>query len=249
MRTWLRARRFDLPEVMLLALFVAVATGVIVSRAYTPPELRAIQASYGPERYSQHHEEWIVRDFFKDRREGFFVDVGASHYKTFSNTYFLETRLGWSGIAIEPQRSYMDDYARFRPRTRFLPFFVGEASGQQARLYILDGTPYVASTERAFTEQWGANAREVEVPTITLDDALDTLDVRRVDFLSIDVELSEPRVLAGFDIERHRPALVCIEAHLEVRQRVLDYFARHRYVLAARYLRADADNLYFVPLP
>ena len=28
--------------------------------------------------YSQHDEELIIRDFFQDRREGFFLDVGCA---------------------------------------------------------------------------------------------------------------------------------------------------------------------------
>jgi hypothetical protein len=32
-----------------------------------------------------------------DRREGVFVDIGANHYRDASKTYYLETRLGWSG--------------------------------------------------------------------------------------------------------------------------------------------------------
>jgi hypothetical protein len=64
----------------------------------------------------------------------------------------------------------------------------------------------------------------------------------------MDIELSEPKALAGFDVDRFKPALVCIEAHPEVRQQILDYFTRHRYVLVGRYLRADSKNLYFQPL-
>ena len=29
--------------------------------------------------YSQHGEELIIRHFFRDRREGFFLDVGCAH--------------------------------------------------------------------------------------------------------------------------------------------------------------------------
>lgn len=245
---WLRSRRLDLLESAFLVAFAAVAAGAAANRWHVSPEWRALAAAYGPDRFSQHIEEWVIRDFFKDRRGGFFVDVGASHYRTFSNTYYLEARLGWSGVAVEPQRAYEADYVRFRPRTRFFAFFAGEESGQNARLWVLDHTPYVASSERAFTEGWGEDAREVAVPTITLSDLLGGLKVTSVDLLSIDVELAEPRVLAGFDIDRYRPAFVCIEAHAQVRQRILDYFTRHRYVVAGQYLRADTDNLYFVPL-
>ena len=65
----------------------------------------------------------------------------------------------------------------------------------------------------------------------------------------MDIELSEPKALAGFDIGRFRPGLVCIEAHDEVRQQILDYFARSGYVIVGKYLAADENNLYFMPLP
>ena len=86
------------------------------------------------------------------------------------------------------------------------------------------------------------------VPTIRLTDLLTRAGVSHIDLLSVDVELAEPKVLAGFDIDRFKPALVCIEAHPQVRQRILDYFAAHGYVAVGRYLRADLQNLYFTPL-
>ena len=81
-----------------------------------------------------------------------------------------------------------------------------------------------------------------------MNDLLDREHVRRVDFVSIDIELAEPKALAGFDIARFQPRLVCIEAHIDVRQQILDYFARHRYVVLGKYLRADTANLYFAPV-
>ena len=80
-----------------------------------------------------------------------------------------------------------------------------------------------------------------------MNDLLAREGTARLDFLSMDIELSEPRALAGFDIERYRPALVCIEAHPEVRQQLIDYFHRHHYVVAGKYLGVDAQNLYFMP--
>ena len=65
----------------------------------------------------------------------------------------------------------------------------------------------------------------------------------------MDIELGEPRALAGFDIERYRPALVCIEVHPQVRQDLISYFHRHHYVLVGKYLGVDAQNLYFMPDP
>jgi hypothetical protein len=44
---------------------------------------------YGPHRNSYSEEEWCIRDFFHDKRDGFLVDVGANDYKVTSNTYVV----------------------------------------------------------------------------------------------------------------------------------------------------------------
>jgi FkbM family methyltransferase len=208
----------------------------------------ALARAYGPHHYSEHQEEWIVRDFFKDRRGGVFVDVGANDYKRFSNTYYLDHELGWSGIAIEPQQQFAAGYAEHRPRTRFRSFFVSDQSDQEATLYVTPGNDLVTSARREFTSSYGKVSREISVPTITLNDLLAHEGITRIDFLTMDIELWEPKALAGFEIERFAPALVCVEAHPEVRQQILDYFAAHRYVLVGRYLRDDTHNLYFMPM-
>jgi FkbM family methyltransferase len=212
------------------------------------PESQALKEKYGPHRNSYSEEEWCIRDFFNDKRDGFFVDVGANDYKVTSNTYYLDTVLNWRGLAIEPQRQFEADYIKFRPRTKFLSFFVSDASNQLAKLYVLKKNSLIASGTRDFTEREGEKAKEVDVPTITLNDLLNSEGVKKIDFISIDIELWEPKALAGFDVERFRPELVCIEAHPQVRQQIIDYFARHHYVVVGKYLRADVNNLYFTPL-
>jgi FkbM family methyltransferase len=257
-----RPSRFGPVEVALIGL-LGVALGVVaaamavprlLSERYLVPEADPFRAAYGPGRHSHHVEEWLIRDFFQDRRNGFFLDVGANHYRTHSNTYFLEVELGWEGIAIEPLVEFEADYTRFRPRTRFKPFFVSDVSDQQARLYSLPSAPLVSSGVEQFTKEadkefrTGEAVQSREVPTITLDDLLAAEGVERIDFLSMDIELWEPKALAGFDIRRFLPALVCIEANAEVRQQIIDYFTQHDYVVLGRYLRADIWNLYFAPM-
>ena len=48
----------------------------------------------GQKLYSQHNEELVIRHFFEDRKDGFFVDVGAFVPIQTSTTYYLEKHLG-----------------------------------------------------------------------------------------------------------------------------------------------------------
>lgn len=247
-RSW-SIRRFDLVELCLVAAVCGLAGwGFAHTRVKLHPEADVLEATYGSEHWSENEEEWIIRDFFGARRNGFFVDVGAGHYREFSNTYYLEHQLGWSGIAIEPVRVFEADYVKHRPRTRFFPFFVSNVSNEIAKMYTF-GTGFLGnSSDKQFVERFGKNPTEVSVPTITLNDLFAREKVQAIDFITMDIELSEPKALAGFDIGRYKPALVCIEAHPEVRQQILDFFARHHYVVVGEYLRADDKNLYFTPL-
>lgn len=253
MTTKPKGPRFDLVEVACIVLFCAlvvwIGVGWFLGSAVSALKAEAapLEARYGPHRFSLGVEEWIIRDFFKDKRGGFFVDVGASDYRTFSNTYYLETQLGWSGIAVDALPQFADGYRMHRPRTRFFAFFVSDRSNETATLSVLRSNTLVSSEQRAFTEGRGGGAQEVQVPTITLDDLLTAENVTQLDLLSMDIELAEPKALAGLTISRYRPALVCVEAHPKVRQPILDYFAGNDYVLVGKYLRADVINLYFMP--
>ena len=87
----------------------------------------------------------------------------------------------------------------------------------------------------------------MSAPTITLNDLLESERITHIDFLSIDVELHEPDVLAGFSLEKYRPAFVCIEAHPEVRQQILDYFTRRQYVVAGKYQSGRPEPVLSAP--
>jgi FkbM family methyltransferase len=246
MKRWWKVK-FDVVELTLILVLAYVAVTYV--RQYTyhpPPEGTELFRKYGPSRYSEHEEEWIIRDFFQDRRNGVFVDVGANDYKFLSNTYYLETALGWSGLAIEPQTSFEEGYRKNRPRSTFLPFFISDVSNEEATMYYVKSNPLVTSSDKSFAQRYGSTT-ELKTPTITMDDLLTREHLTSFDFLSMDIELSEPKALKGFDVERFRPALVCIEAHPEVRQQILDYFAAHHYVVVGKYLRVDQANIYFTP--
>lgn len=215
-------------------------------RAVLADERLPFVERFGAARYSSHDEELFIRDFFADKRNGVFIDVGASHYKDRSNTYYLETALGWSGLAIDPLVEFAADYQMHRPHTKFFPMFVSDVSDARAQLYVGRNSLF-SSADPRFTNSFTDVQKTITASTITLDDLLNGEKVRRIDFLSMDIELHEPKALAGLSLAKFKPALVCIEAHPEVRQQILNYFTTRDYVIVGKYLRADPQNLWFMP--
>jgi FkbM family methyltransferase len=247
-RKWWK-RKFDTVEVILVCLLVIVATAAVARRKSVIQD-DWLRERYGPSKWSYNAEEWIIRDFFEDRRDGVFVDVGSADARHSSNTYFLESERGWSGVAVDALAEYGPSYTRYRPRTQFFALFVGDKSDARANLYVSERAA-TSSVSRDFTEflNPGKPIEVREVPTITMNDLLDRAGVSRVDFVTMDIEMAEPLALAGFDILRFKPALVCVEAHPPIRQVLVDYFSRHGYRIVAKYLWADWENLYFAPMP
>jgi len=245
-----RTERGDWLSIVAVALVSAMvtyafATTWMAGRAADEGEkdIAEFRTRYGPDRYSQGPEEWLIRDYFNDKRGGVFLDVGANHYMADSTTYYLEQRLEWSGLAVEAQAEFGEDYVKHRPRTRFVAMFAGDTEGDAIDFFVPQTTRGV--TASAYKEVQTGPVTTRRVPTTTLTAALDRAGIAHIDFLSMDIELSEPKALTGFDIDRFQPALVCIEDHLAVRQAILDYFESHGYRLIGKYLRADANNLYF----
>lgn len=200
---------------------------------------------YAPKHFSERNEEVIIRHFFKDRRGGFFLDVGAYHYRDGSNTYYLDKYLDWKGIAIDANGEFALGYKQNRPRTSFYAFFVSDKSDENADFFIVRDPGHLTKSTAVPEFVKGRETEEIKVPTITLNDLLAKLDVKKIDFLNLDIELWEPQALAGFDIEKYRPDLVCVEAHRQVRDKLLTYFGAHGYVRLDQYFLFDQRNWYF----
>jgi FkbM family methyltransferase len=210
----------------------------------------------GKKLYSQHNEELVIRHFFQDRRDGFFVDVGSYHWKNASTTLYLERHLGWSGIAIDAQRGFAQGYKKNRPATRFVSYLVTDKSGDTGTIYqagaLTSANPHHLDLFKAdpvtFPGASKLEGKPVEVPTITLNDLLAKHGVEKIDFLSMDIEGSEPAALAGFDIERYRPELVCIEVGGQASAKIAPYFEKHGYRRIGEYARHDRVNWYYTPV-
>jgi hypothetical protein len=60
--------------------------------------LRTDLDPYAPKAFSEGNEEIIIRHFFRDRRDGFFLDVGAYHYRT--KTPIISKTWGGEGLRL-----------------------------------------------------------------------------------------------------------------------------------------------------
>lgn len=232
---------------LLGALILVGIVFVSVNRFQSEPEPVPIRDIVNTEEklYSQFNEEIVVRDFFQDRKGGFFLDIGCAWPIESSTTYYLEKHLGWSGIGVDANPTYEPAWIENRPNSKFFNHLISDHSGTSEKFYAAGG---LGSTQknRKFKDIV-VRGLEIEASTITIDDLLVQNGVESIDFLSMDIEESEPAALAGFDIKQYKPKLICIEASPSIREAILEYFSANGYERIEKYLAVDQINWYFKP--
>ena len=159
-------------------------------------------------------DRWVL-ETLGGKRNGYFVDLAASDGVTFSNTWVLEKKYGWSGIAIEPNPYFHRRLVRARSCRAEACAIDAEPGSVPFRIdigglggIVADDTKNRPDAGRAQTE----GAEIVAVPARTLTQVLDEAEApARIDYLSLDVEGAEERVLRGLDLERYRFACMTVE--------------------------------------
>ena len=232
-------RRVSLPSLVLAACCCAAAAS----------NFDALLAD-GTSVYAKGKEEPIIRHFFRDRPNGFYVDIGCYLPRKSSTTYYLEKRLHWRGIGVDAQKTLAKAWEKHRPHSKFFAYAITDQSGETITFHVSGG---LSSIDGLAIETWEGitgrdfNAKKITVPTITMNDLLDREGVKKIDFLSIDINGGEPDAMAGFDIQRFRPELVHIEAAPRNRKVLSEYFERNGYRRIDEYMKYDLVNWYFTP--
>jgi FkbM family methyltransferase len=75
---------------------------------------------------------------------------------------------------------------------------VADRSQALVKLFVNPNQTLISSSDSEFTQRKVKNVSTSDVRTITLDDLLVEFGVTQVDFLNMDIELSEPKALDGF---------------------------------------------------
>jgi len=65
----------------------------------------------------QAEQDKFVLNILKNKKQGFFIEIGSNHPIKINNTYVLEKKYAWRGIMIEYNNRWLNDYKKFRPNS------------------------------------------------------------------------------------------------------------------------------------
>lgn len=165
------------------------------------------------------------------KREGFFVEFGATDGKTLSNTYLLETHFGWNGILAEPARSWHESLKTNR-QAIIEKRCVWTSTGQNLQ-FSEASIPELSSLTASETgaKSTGRRLKNYLVETISLTDLLVQHSAPElVDFLSIDTEGSELDILLAHDFSKFNfRVIVCEHNYQSNREKIHDLLRKKGY--------------------
>ena len=154
--------------------------------------------------YGEFGEDVLINRFFRKKNEGFYVDVGCYHPIKGSLTYCLYKK-GWNGLNVDLSKISVDLFKSARPKDYNI----------QAAITDFDGETYFFENgiinQQNSLENDGTNLKKIKIIAFKLQTLLDKLNVSYIDFLNIDVEGSDYKVISSLDLNKIRPKMICIE--------------------------------------
>jgi FkbM family methyltransferase len=162
--------------------------------------------------YSQLGEDKLLNEkYFKNKRDGFFIELGAMDGITYSNTLFFEQQFGWTGVLIEPQKSMYDLLINNRPNCYNFNYAISEVEGDT----LFRGSHALGGIDSTMTEQHKTSWNLTEtyfVKSKPMKDILKDLSIKEIDLFSVDVEGGELEVLKTFDWDIY-VNIILVEMH------------------------------------
>ncbi|RDV26573.1 FkbM family methyltransferase [Alteromonas aestuariivivens] len=155
---------------------------------------------------SQLGQDLWVLEKHKFKRDGFFIEFGATDGILLSNTYVLEKYFGWAGLCAEPNPRFFEQLKVNRSCT-VSEECIAATSGETVEFIFADEYGGMA----AYADSDGHAAKrkayqsindKVSLSTISLADFLKKYEApREIDYLSIDTEGSEYDILRDFPFD------------------------------------------------
>ena len=176
--------------------------------------------------YGQLKQDLLCLEYFNKKRDGYFVDIGAGNGRDLSNTYLLEKEYGWKGICVEPLDAPFKLCEECRPNSICRNIAIYDKEGEVEFSYIegSSGEDYmysgITNDIKHHITKVNNQSKKVLMNTITLNKLLDEAKAPEIiDFLSIDTEGSESKILEALDHDKYKFRYITVEHNYLMSQR------------------------------
>lgn len=201
--------------------------------------LKILKKSKKRYHYADNGEDIIIQGLFNHKKNGFYIDVGCYHPVRASLTHLLYKK-GWKGVNIDISEDTINLFKMARPNDKNINIGIADKVGE-------DFYYQSSHINQANSFKYYDNIKKVKIQITTLDNIIKNLGIKKIDFLNIDVEYTDFKVLQGLNLNSVRPTLIAIEdndafdiADL-INSDIYKYLINKEYFL---YSKLNCTNLY-----
>ena len=178
--------------------------------------------------YSQFGEDLIIKKFFKSFK-GRYVDIGCYHPIKYNNTVLLYKN-GWTGINIDLNQTTIDLFNASRKKDTNVLACLSN-SKNTVNLYFVSEFSALNSIHQDNLKHFGIkNFKKKKIKTKLFSEVVK----KNFDFLNIDCEGHDFKILKTIDLDIFTPKLICIEVNKKNKNLIYNYLFGYGYKLLAR---------------
>ena len=197
--------------------------------------------------YGATGEDVLINKIFKNKIDGYYVDVGALHPINGSLTYNLSKK-GWKGLNIDLLRENIILFNFFRKKDKNINLAISKNKGV-INAYIFERGSGVNTTNKTWADKWKKRIRKnysiIKIKKNSLNNVISMHKInRKFELLNIDVEGHEMEVLKGINFKIIRPKIISIEIHVEKTEQIFKtqiykLLKKNNYELISQYYQTS----------
>jgi len=163
--------------------------------------------------YSQLNQDVDVIQFYKNKENGYFIEIGANDGINLSNSYLLEKNYNWKGICVEPIPDIFNKLKNNRPNSICVNKAIYSYSDIILKFNIASCDLLSGIVEHINCHKSSLNnGKIIDVQTISMNDLLDNNNAPNfIDYLSIDTEGSEFEILKTINYDKYIFGIIHVE--------------------------------------
>ncbi len=164
--------------------------------------------------YSMFGEDIFIDNFFKNKSNGIYVDVGCYHPLEGNNTHLLFKK-GWSGMNIDLNKTSIELFRIARKNDINLRAAVTNKLNKIKFFYRKKINMLNTINKNFANKSFRKGFKIGFVKSSTLNSLLDKskLKNKQIDLLNLDIEGNEINALKSLNFKKYNPKLICVEIH------------------------------------
>ena len=184
---------------------------------------------YFSQSHSQLRQDLFALNQLNFKKNGFFLEFGATDGINLSNTYLLEKKFNWKGILVEPAKCFYKELKK--RRNCYIENKIVYKDSKSKLIFCETYNPELSTISQNSNRNRDFIQSKYELETISLNDLLRKYNMPKIiDYLSIDTEGTEFDILNNFNFKEFKFRIITCEHNFGFnRKKIFKLLSKNNY--------------------